>query len=178
MHIQCTEDLIAQFDPQAKYRSLSPSFPNNFILGSWYATTLNIADNEFLMYVHTKSLYSTLDIIDYPEDPMHVQSFTNLRGKILDMLQEHYFLSDWQMDQLLSPFKKVTFGCVENKRMMRIIKAIAKTYEHRFFSSRMKNNGEVRLWELEDDLNNYPRRILGGATPANILSEMVWAGIS
>ena len=36
------------------------------VLGSWHASIIKVLGSQFLMYVHTKSLYSTLDLMDAP----------------------------------------------------------------------------------------------------------------
>ncbi len=180
MHIQCDEDLINQFDNNQLISKQSLVVDrDSTILGSWHAGIVSILGNEFLIYVHSKSLYSAVDFLDFSSDPQLNQSVVNLRGKILEMLDEEYYLTDHQVTQLIRPFQTVTFGYMQDKRMARIIHGIGVAYQKRFMQVRQQSsNGEVRLWELEEDLNSTARRNLGGATPAETLLALVRSGVN
>lgn len=179
MHIQCDEELISQFDNGDTAGKSAAQDRHSTILGNWQASTIKVLGSRFLLYVHTKSLYSTLDLMESTDSAMVTQSVNNLRGKILEMLSEHYYLTDYQEDVIVQPFKNITFGPIDDKRMARITQGIVLAYQKRFIRARQAStNGEVRLWELEDDLNNMPRRNLGGASPAEILRQLIWSGVN
>ncbi len=179
MFIQCDEDLIRQFGRADESTDISEQDRYSEVLGNWHASIIKVLGSQFLMYVHTKSLYSTLDLMDAPGGPVMIQTVHNLRGKILEMLNDHYYLTDYQENCIVQPFKNICFGLIDNKRMARIVQGIILAYQKRFLQARQSStNGEVRLWELEDDLNNTARRNLGGATPAEILRQLVWSGIN
>ncbi len=177
MHIQCVEELILQFDPESRYRTINKE-KDLSILGSWYADIVTVSGSRFLLYVHTKSLYSTIDLINSSDDPMLGQSFINLRGKILEMLREHYCLADWRISNLVHPFNTVTFGYMQNHRMKKIMQGIVTAYQKRFLHAQTKNQEEVRLWELEEDINGLKRKNLGGVSPTETLRQLVWSGIN
>lgn len=178
MHIQCDEDLMRRFDPEADKQSASLDRDTS-ILGSWQASIIKAFGSQFLLYVHAKSLYSTIDLMDSANNPLIPYTLGNLRGKILEMLSDYYFLTDLQEEGIIQPFKTITLGPVENKRMARITQGIVIAYQKRLAQERRESpNGEIRLWELEDHVNNTPRRNLGGATPLETLRQMVWSGIN
>lgn len=179
MHIQCDEELIRQFDQAHESLALVAPDRHSAILGNWQASMVKVLGSQFLLYVHTKSLYSTLDLMDTVNIPMVLQTVNNLRGKILEMLNDHYYLTDYQEDGIVQPFKSITFGPVDDKRMARITQGIVLAYQKRFLQARNESlNGEVRLWELEEDLNNTTRRNLGGSSPAEILRQLIWSGVN
>jgi hypothetical protein len=179
MHIHCDEDLMQQFDPGDGTQGKTSHDRDTAILGSWQATIIKAFGSQFLLYVHTKSLYSTIDFMDSGSHPLIAYTLGNLRGKILEMLNDYYFLTDKQEEGIIQPFKNITFGPVENKRMARITQGIVLAYQKRLVQVRRESaSGEIRLWELEDHVNNIPRRNLGGATPAETLRQMVCSGIN
>lgn len=179
MHIQCDEEFILHFDPEELSGHQVASDRYGAILGHWNASVMEALGSQFLLYVHTKSLYSTVDLLDFPDADLLNQSILNLRGKILEMLRSHYHLSDPQEGAITQPFEKVTFGLIEDRRMQHIIEDITVGYQKRFVRAKQANmNGEIRLWELEDDLNNIQRRHLGGATPVETLRQLIWSGLN
>lgn len=179
MHIQCDEELMSRFDPAKTLRITKAKDHHSSIFGSWYASVINVLGSQFLLTVHTKSLYSSIDLMDSLDTPLVSQTINNLCGKILEMLSDHYYLTDYQEKGITEPFKNITFGPVDDRRMSRITQGIVLAYQKRFLRARNESpNGEVRLWELEDDLNNTPRRNLGGATPAEILRQLIWSGVN
>ncbi len=179
MYIHCDEELITQFDPANELRDPQGADHCSAVFSNWHASIVKVLGRQFLLTVHTKSLYSALDLMDYVNPPLVAQMVHNLRGKILEMLTEHYYLTDYQETGITQPFKNITLGPVDDRRMARITQGIVLAYQKRFLYARNESaNGEVRLWELEDDLNNTPRRNLGGATPAEILRQLVWSGVN
>lgn len=178
MHIECDEELMSQFNRDQLPEKISVQSKTS-ILGSWYAGIVKILGNDFLIFVHTKSLYSSVDFLDLTSDPDLNQSVINLRGKILEMLDEEYLLSDNQINSLIRPFQSVTFSQIKNQRMGRIIQGIGIAYQKRFLQARQSSTkGEVRLWELEEDLNNTTRRNLGGISPIETLQELIRSGVN
>jgi hypothetical protein len=179
MLIHCDEELIRQFGRTQVELANRDQDRFSAILGNWHASVIKVLGSQFLMYVHTKSLYSTLDFLDSPGTPIMMQTVHNLRGKILEMLNDHYCLTDYQEKCVIQPFKDVSFGLINNKRMSRIVQGIILAYQKRFIQARQSSpHGEVRLWELEDDLNNTVRRNLGDCSPAEILRQLIWSGIN
>ncbi len=178
MHIQCDEELISRFDLNESICKISSDAPST-VFGNWNASIIKVLGSQFLLTVHTKSLFSSIDLLDTIDMQLITQAMNNLCGKILEMLSDFYCLTDYQERGIVQPFKNITFGPAENKRMTRITQGMVLAYKKRFLRARHENpNGEIRLWELEDDLNNMPRRNLGGATPAEILRELVWSGVN
>lgn len=178
MHIHCNEGLLAQFDFERQISEPAALDRHSTILGSWYAGAVHVLGGDFLLYVHTKTLYSTLDLLDF-EEPLLTQSLTNLRGKVLEIFYEQYGLTDAQVAVLMQPFKAVTLGHIEDKRMARIIDGIAVSYQKGFLRAKQNSkNGEVRLWELEDEVNGLTRRNLGDASPAETLRQLILSGVN
>ncbi len=178
MHIQCDEDLMAHFDPEVNKQRTSRG-QDTSILGNWQASIIKAFGSQFILYVHTKSLYSTIDLMDSPNNPIISHTLVNLRGKILEMLSDYYVLTDFQEEGIIQPFKTITLGPIENKRLAKITQGIVLAYQKRLVQERRESpNSEIRLWELEDYINNMPRRNLGGATPLETLRQIVWSGIN
>lgn len=179
MHIQCNEELICQFDPTHQLRRSVAEESYSAVLGNWQACLMPALGSQFLLYVHAKSLYSTLDLMDSMSTPLIKQTVGNLRDKIIDMLNDYYCLTDYQENGIIQPFQNITFGPVQNRRMARITQGIILAYQKRFLQARRNSiNREIYLWEIEDDLNNTSRRNLGGASPTEILRELIWSGIN
>ncbi|MBS0352275.1 MAG: hypothetical protein JSR33_14040 [Proteobacteria bacterium] len=179
MFIHCDDELMNRFDPESELRE-AVSIENQLgVLGDWHAGIISSLNRQFLLTVHTKSLYSSLDLMDYVNPHLVSQIINNLRGKILEHLNDFFTLTDYQEKGIIQPFKTIALGPIEDRRMARIIQGIVLAYQKRFLQARREaQNGEVRLWELEEDLNNTPRRNLGGATPAEILRQLVWSGLN
>jgi hypothetical protein len=180
MHIQCDDELlINHLNPVTESEGSAVQDSHSMILGNWHAATVHALGSRFLLYVHTKSLYSTLDLMDNRNAAFMPQTVQNLRGKILEMLSDYYTLTDYQENGIIQPFKHITFGPLNDPNMKRITQGIIVAYQKRFLRARRASlDGQIRLWELEDDLNNVPRRNLGGSTPAQILRQLVWSGIN
>lgn len=179
MHIECDEELIKQFGTVKPLQIAEAEDRYSTIFGSWHASIIKALGSQFLLTVHSKSLYSTIDLIEFSDSQLLFQAANNLRGKILEILEEEYYLTDYQEKGITEPFQNITFGLIADKRMALITKGIVLSYQKRFLRARRESpDGEIRLWELEDDLNNTPRRNLGGATPAQILRQLIWSGVN
>lgn len=180
MHIQCEAELRRRFDPVKAMQNLVAGDCASAILGNWHASVVDMSGSQFLLYIHTKSLYSAVDFIDPDDDDASaIETVHNLQGKILDMLSEHYYLTDYQENGIIQPFKQITVGPIEDRRILRIAEGMTIAYQKRFIQARnASSHGEVRLWELEDDINNVSRRNLGGASPEQILCQLIWSGVN
>jgi len=178
MHIQCDHELMNELGVTVLSKQRLASHSPATILGQWYATKLKILNSDFLMYVHAKSLYSTIDVLESSSRVFWDQSLLNLRGKVLETLSADHALNEMQMDHLVHPFRTVTVGHVSSRHMNRIIRGIGRVYQKQITRIRQASDaGEVRLWEIEDIINHARRTNLGDASPAEILCELVSSGI-
>ncbi len=179
MHIQCERILLSQVNSTWPQKELFTNQRRPAILGNWYAKILTFLQSEFLVIVHNQSLLTLVEFLDLSSPDSFHQVFTNVRGKISEILQEYYFLSDNQLTELLNSFSVVTFGQIEDQNFAPVMQVITKIYQRKFLQAKQKaKNGEIRLWEIEENLNKIPRRELGGISPLETIRELVRSGLN